>query len=179
MWYQKHISNSACGKMYTRRLFEKVRYPVGRLYEDLGTTYKLFFGTEKVVWSSTVLYFYFHRRESIMNQCFHEKKMDRITVSIELLNWAEKQCKEVLTAAQVRFFVSNMQVLREIPNRDEYRDEIANIRKNIAKYRRKVICNRKAKFLVRVIAVCSVLDMRILQKMGTVYKIVEHRGGKL
>ena len=36
------ISNSASGKIYDISLFDNIRYPVGKLYEDLGTTYKLF-----------------------------------------------------------------------------------------------------------------------------------------
>ena len=36
---EKKILTSAWGKLYKRKLFNEVRYPDGKIYEDLGTTY--------------------------------------------------------------------------------------------------------------------------------------------
>ena len=42
MLYQKKFDNSAWGKLYKINLFDEIRYPVGKLYEDIATTYKTF-----------------------------------------------------------------------------------------------------------------------------------------
>lgn len=172
MWYQKDITNSAWGKLYAIDLFRSIRYPVQYLYEDLGTTYKLFYQAEKIVWSSEVLYYYYQRSNSIMNAEFCRKKMDRIALSEELLEWTEQNCKELRSAAIARFFTSNIQVLREIPNNELYRTEVKQIENNIKRYRNEVIRNRKVKCINRLIAVLSVLNIHILQWLGTIYKKV-------
>lgn len=57
----------ACNKLYKRRLFKDVRYPVGRIHEDLATTYKLIYSSNNIVVMQEILYFYVQRSNSIMN----------------------------------------------------------------------------------------------------------------
>lgn len=170
MWYQKTIPNFAWAKMYKRKLFEGIRYPVGKLYEDLGTTYRLFYKARRIVYSAEPLYFYFQRSDSIMNEKFRMEKMDRILVSRELLDWSRSCCPALTDAAGARFFISNVQVLAEIPNDMHYKDETAYIKSNIKKYRKSVVRNRDAKPMNRLIAAVSVLDIRILKRLGFAYK---------
>lgn len=57
--------NYAWNKIYKKELFKNVRYPVGKVWEDIGTTYKLFASAEKINFSLEVLYCYRQRSESI------------------------------------------------------------------------------------------------------------------
>lgn len=172
MCYQRSVDNCACGKLYRASLFREIRYPVGKLYEDLATTYRLLWEAEKIVYSSEKLYYYFQHEESIMFRPFDKRNMDRITVSRELLCWTAEKERELQEAAAVRFFVSNVQVLREIPLREEYREELALVKDNIRKYRRQVRKNKRAKASIRIIAAFSFLDVRLLQYLGNIYKKV-------
>lgn len=172
--YQKGIANSAWGKLYKKDLFKEIRYPEGMLYEDLAVIYKLLYKADKVVQGNKKYYYYMQRRDSIMHQKFSEKSMDRIKVSSELLDFVRKSCPEILDAAYTRFFISNIQVLREIPYKDgQYQEELSILKKNIKFYRRKVIINPRAKKVTRLIAVMSCLNISIMQKLGLVYKIFE------
>lgn len=65
----------AWNKMYKRELFNDIKYPVGKLHEDVFTTYKLLFKANKVVHTNEILYFYRNRNDSIVNQ-FNEKRLD-------------------------------------------------------------------------------------------------------
>ena len=58
MLYNKKFCNSACTKMYKKELFDDIRFPIGKLYEDLGTTYKLIEKTTKVVLGQRTTYNY-------------------------------------------------------------------------------------------------------------------------
>lgn len=55
--------NFSCAKLFKRKLFEGITYPVGRLYEDKATTYRAVARAERVVCISPCLYFYFRGRE--------------------------------------------------------------------------------------------------------------------
>lgn len=59
------IYNLACNKIYHKSLFENMRYPIGKHYEDQGTTYKLFDLAGKIYVSSALLYHYVRRGDSI------------------------------------------------------------------------------------------------------------------
>lgn len=68
----------ACNKLYKRQLFKDIRYPVGRIHEDLATTYKAMYFSYQVIVIQDILYFYVQRNNSIMNTT-NEKS---------LLHWA-------------------------------------------------------------------------------------------
>lgn len=59
------MMNYAWNKLYRRLLFLDIKYPVGKRWEDIGTTYKLFDESKKVVYTSSQLYFYLRRTGSI------------------------------------------------------------------------------------------------------------------
>lgn len=172
MWYQKNISINAWGKLYRTSLFDDVCYPVGRIYEDLAVTHLLLWQADKIVYSPEPLYYYYQRNDSIMYRRFDTRNMDRIHASSELLAWAKENCPRLIPAAQTRFFVSNVQVLREIPLQGSYGGELQMIKHNLRKYRRIVLKNKEARASIRFIALLSLADIRFLKKLGYFYKLI-------
>lgn len=169
--YQKHIPNSAWGKLYKSKLFRNVVYPVGKLYEDLGTTYKLFLKSNRVVFSPKEKYYYFQRRDSIMHFKFSIKNMDRVKLSEKLYKDVKDISDELKMAAVSRMFISNMQVLREFPFGDvQYQEEEEYIKKNIKFYRKKVLFDKRAKRINRLIALSTYFDLEGVQRLGKLYK---------
>lgn len=55
----------AVNKLYKKELFKNVEYPVGKLHEDVFTTYKVYFEAKKIVQSTKKIYFYRQRPGSI------------------------------------------------------------------------------------------------------------------
>lgn len=67
---------SACGKLFRRELFDTVRFPEGRYYEDEYTTPKLYALADRVVLSENVMYYYMQwDNGSIMRGSVTEKKV--------------------------------------------------------------------------------------------------------
>lgn len=85
-FYSQKISNHACGKLYDARLFQDIRYPLNRNYEDIATTYKVYDKAKKVLHTDTGIYFYRMREEGI-SHVFSKK-------NIEDLKWAYQKIKE-------------------------------------------------------------------------------------
>lgn len=52
-------------KLYRRELFQDVRYPVGRVYEDLATTHKVIYLSKRIVFTPLKLYGYYMSGTSI------------------------------------------------------------------------------------------------------------------
>ncbi|MBR2991081.1 MAG: glycosyltransferase [Solobacterium sp.] len=59
------INNSACNKLFRRSLFDDLRFPVGKYYEDLATVPVLLYKAERVAKVDEPLYEYRQRRGSI------------------------------------------------------------------------------------------------------------------
>lgn len=72
----KVIGVVAWNKLYKRGLFEKIRFPIGRLHEDNGIWWKVVFYAKKIVPTSEKLYYYIDNPMSIMRQNFSIKHLD-------------------------------------------------------------------------------------------------------
>ena len=72
----KEFDCSAWGKLYHRSLWQNVRFPVGRIYEDIAVLYKVVLTTDRVAIVSKPMYFYLKRPDSITASSFSEALLD-------------------------------------------------------------------------------------------------------
>lgn len=61
------INSYAWNKIYRRHVFDYVRFPIGRLWEDVATCYKLFMKSTNVYCLPEKLYYYMQREGSIVH----------------------------------------------------------------------------------------------------------------
>lgn len=73
----------AWSKLYQKELFNEIRYPVGRISEDVATTHKLFHIANKVGMSRQKLYFWRKNPTSITGQKYYLKRLDDVTLNEE------------------------------------------------------------------------------------------------
>lgn len=78
MLYQDGVETSTPTKLYKKELFEGLRYPVGKLYEDIPVAYEVLKRAARVAWIGNVDYYYFQRAASIQNAAFDPKKLDGV-----------------------------------------------------------------------------------------------------
>lgn len=60
-----NINNYAVNKVYKKHVFDGIRFPEGRVFEDMATAYKLVLNCDSVYCSAENLYYYFTRHGSI------------------------------------------------------------------------------------------------------------------
>lgn len=72
------IDHMAWGKLFDRRLFSNVRFPVGRKHEDLATTYQLYAITRSAVFLNEPLYNYRIVDDSIAHQLNPKTAYDKL-----------------------------------------------------------------------------------------------------
>ena len=70
--YDKNIGNYVMVKLFKRELFDGIQFPVGKLYEDISTTYKLFCKANNILYIPNPMYHYFQRSDSIVNNITRE-----------------------------------------------------------------------------------------------------------
>ena len=90
MLYHDVIDTSVCMKLYHRSLFEGIEYPLGKQFEDIGTTYKLLFRSGKIAVGYESKYRYYMRDDSITHCAFNPHKLD-------LLEMTDKMAEDVVS----------------------------------------------------------------------------------
>lgn len=87
-----YINSLAWNKAYKRELFDNIKYPEGMVFEDVGTTYKIFDKANTIYISSNITYNYELRNGSISNKWWsNDKKInDFFTLRSEQLQFINK-----------------------------------------------------------------------------------------
>lgn len=67
------LDNAAWNKIYKRCVIGDVRYPKGRVYEDVATTYKFLFAAKRIGYVPKPFYNYYKRKGSIVASSFNSK----------------------------------------------------------------------------------------------------------
>ncbi len=80
------------GKVYRRELFSEIRFPAGRLHEDLWTTYRILLSANHMAVSNAILYYYLQRPDSIMGTGFSlASRFDLMEGTLERRNALESR----------------------------------------------------------------------------------------
>lgn len=121
---------SAWGKLYKKDLFEDVLFPVNKLHEDLGTTYKLIMASKKIVFLPEPKYYYRQREDSIIHE-FDERKFDIIELTDEMCDKIIAIFPELKNVTNERRMRARFSLLRQIPkNHPKKRELVEFLRKN-------------------------------------------------
>ena len=88
MFCNNHINTViACGKLFSKNLFESIRFPVGKVHEDEYITYKLLFRQKQIAFIDEPIYAYYVNPKSITGQSWSKKRMDRIQAYTEQMEF--------------------------------------------------------------------------------------------
>ena len=71
-----YLTPCACGKLYKKELWNNIRFPEGKLFEDQFTIYKVLEKAQTVIFSPNDFYFYLKRDGSIGHSPFSSKTVD-------------------------------------------------------------------------------------------------------
>lgn len=156
MFYQDLFDNMAWGKLYDRRLFENIRYPLDCVIEDCPVTYRLIDKCQKVALSQAKLYYYLLRDDSIEGAPFSSSKMDSALMVFEYFNRNTGITQKVPSALKCRLVSLALHFYLKMPanyHREHYIVDI--IRAN----RLSVLFDNKARQKTRIACLLSYLGM--------------------
>lgn len=79
----------ACGKLFKRYIFNDIRFPKGKHYEDSATDHLWYAKAQKTVYTNRALYYYLQREGSIKSS-ERFKDTDMLDAAIEKLNFLKE-----------------------------------------------------------------------------------------
>lgn len=125
---------SAWGKLFERDLFKKVRFPTGKVYEDIFTIPYVIAKSPKISYKSEYMYYYFVRKGSIT----HEKFDSRDFMMLEGLNKLSKfimtNYPELIDAMKCRYIWDILSLINKACNTKEYKKLVKKIISNNNKF---------------------------------------------
>lgn len=74
--FNDYLTTCICGKLWKTSLWNEIRHPEGRLFEDQFTIYKILERADKIVFDPLPRYFYYKREGSIGHSCFSKRTFD-------------------------------------------------------------------------------------------------------
>lgn len=98
----KLFDSYICAKLFKAELFSAVRFPLGKTYEDLATIPYLLSSCRQCAFSTSVQYYYYHRRNSITHSPTAVNMQNWFDETERLLNYTAKEYPEVFPYAVSR-----------------------------------------------------------------------------
>ncbi|WP_461879753.1 glycosyltransferase family 2 protein [Fusicatenibacter sp.] len=95
---------NACNRLYKAEIFQDLRFPVGRLYEDVFVYHKILTQIDSMVLTGKNTYYYLVRDGSIMNSEYNIKFTDIVDAVYERAKWLDSIGQKNL-ADETRLFV--------------------------------------------------------------------------
>lgn len=100
------MTASACGKLYARELFREISFPVGKLYEDVATTYRLVHAAKCLALTENPTYVYRKREGSIMLSKCSSRDFSLIEGKLSEKEFVLRHYPELEHDTHVRIFTS-------------------------------------------------------------------------
>ena len=149
----KLFSNSPCLNLFKGNVFVNLRFPAGKIYEDIPTILKAYAKCDKAVFGNRCLYTYIYREGSITKRDFEPAMLTSISFAEESFKWIIKKYPSLNKIAECRMFDQYFEMLRVIKNKDEkiYRE----IYDGLKSVRRTAVFCRDSGFYRRCKAILS------------------------
>lgn len=176
MLYHKNYDVSAWAKMYKMELFNEIRYPVGRLFEDAATTYKLIDKSQRIAYGSGSKYKYIIRPDSIVTSKFNYSKLDLIISTNEMCDFIEGKYYSLQQASIRRRVYANLSTLRLMDNvAEEYKAQKEEIIKTIKKYSFQVLKDKKTPKRDKIAILAININSNMFYALWRVYEKISGR----
>ena len=88
--YETLIQPCAPNRLYPSYIFQKLRYPVGRLYEDAFIYHHILGKVNRIVYTGKENYYYYIRKDSIMHTGYTSQNMDIIDAIVDRVDYLEE-----------------------------------------------------------------------------------------
>ena len=163
----ERIPGSICNKLLKRSVANRLKFPVGKIYEDAFYHYDLISIAEKFVVNTKPYYYYYHRDGSITTKSFKNKDLAYIDIynkyyELILKKYGDLEEEGFFRMAYSYFFILDKMLLEEGYNKlEEYDNVVKFLKRNAVKIFRNDIF-RKGR---RIAALALLIDVRLYRKL--------------
>lgn len=135
-----NIRDYLWNKLYKSKLFEDIKFPIGKIYEDVLTLYKLFLKANHVSSTDLILYHYIDRNNSIVNSNNGKKAKSLYYAYKKKLTDLELKYPEFTDICRYQRIVHEINYFME--KSLEEKQNFKNLKNNIIKLKTTILLNK-------------------------------------
>lgn len=163
-----YFDMSSCGKIFKKDMFDKIKFPVGKLCEDYYIMYKIILSSNKIVYIPYTYYYYYQRNGSISKN----KKLnwDYLEASKEQMEYIKKNHPQLVECVQCSYAFANMTIYNIVIKCKGKikKEDLKILRKNVKENLKAIISYRKTsiqKIIQSFLFVYFIFGYNILYKI--------------
>ncbi len=106
-YYRTCINQAAgpCAKLFRKELFQQIRFPRGKLYEDAFIMYRLYFQCERIALVDWIGYAYFSNPDSSIRKPWTMRKLHELEAVQEQIDYFAQQGDEEMRKFMIRRYM--------------------------------------------------------------------------
>ena len=163
--YQRLFTCCAPAKLYKKKVIGDIRFPLGKLSEDLATCHLFINNAQNIVYSSYYGYYYRQHESSIMH-VFNPRRLDAIEWALSIEKFCLEKYPNILSAAYCRTFNVCVHLLLDLPNEGFEHDAFfPEIWHEIKRTRVKTLFNYKSRNREKIAVLLSFCGEKVLKKV--------------
>lgn len=156
----------AWGKLYKRRIFDNIRFPVGILNEDEAIMIKVFDKCNKdIIYQNIKLYFYLKRESGSITSTKKNIKnnIDWINNAYENLIYIKNNYPSLLNKAKYRYYISIVAMIIRLVDLDsqEFNYEMKMYRELLKSNRREILKNKDISLKFKVKCYIIIFNIKV------------------
>ena len=176
MLYTDDFDASVWGKLFPRTLFDTIRFPVGKLYEEVETTWRLLLMARRVAVTREPLYFYVKHEGSIVSSRFNERSLDMLVACRHIYDYASAGHPELLPAATRKLVYACFYLLKTLGREDRDHPEVVRqLYAILRRHRFAVLRDPRAPKRDKAAILISLAGQRAFRFCWTLYCRCTHR----
>lgn len=166
MFYDDNATVSSCGKLFKKSLFDDIKFPKGRIYEDLAIVAKYIDKSNTVIISRNKAYKYYKREGSIVNSKFSDKRFDFYSAIEENRKYIMNSIKsnKVIEALDVKMVVGSFSII-DAAISDDNITAIYKIRKLLCSKIKIILLNTRLSFKVKMKYLLFIVFPKLYKKL--------------
>lgn len=119
----RKMDYNASTKLYRRKLFKNILFPVGRVSEDIPTIYRLLKRARNIYHIGKAKYFYYYRENSISHSEFYLRRIDFVLFNRDICMDIRKHYPQLVKYAEAGYLqasINMIEIINMCSSKDEY-----------------------------------------------------------
>lgn len=163
--YQRLYTCCAPAKLYKTSVIRNIRFPLGRISEDLATCHLFLNNASRIVYSSYYGYYYRQHSSSIMH-VFNSKRLDALEWAKSIEDFCLTNYPEITGAAYCRTFNVAIHLVLDLPDEGVEHDKFySKIWAEVKRTRIKTLCDNKVRLREKAAAILSFGGEKLLKSI--------------
>lgn len=164
--FYKKLGMEMWNKLYSKKLFDNVRFPKGKNFEDQATQYKLIFLSNKISYIEKSMYYYLRRDNSITTQKYSDKEKQRFEMVNSMVNYIKQYHTDIVSeVVTYKILSSNLTIVNKMIKSNIYDEEFLKIVIKDTFNESKYLKKKSLKYIRR-------LQLFLLIYMWPIYKLM-------